>query len=69
MTTKPKINQYLMVWRGKLAKTSGGLTKSDLIKNKRGKIVSKKRSELAKRRFKLKPKTAEQMAELRKRRK
>ena len=39
-----------MVWRGKLKKTNGGLQKRDLIKNKRGKIVSKKRHNLAKRR-------------------
>jgi len=35
------------VWKGELSKTSGGLTKKDLIKNKRGKIVSKKKSEAA----------------------
>ena len=35
------------VWKGELKKTSGGLRKQDLIKNKRGKIVSKKKSELA----------------------
>merc|ERR1719247_1733130 len=33
---------------GKLAKTNSGLTKSDLVKNKAGKIVSKKRSAMAK---------------------
>ena len=44
------MNQYLMVWRGKLEKTNGGLKKRDLMKNKRGKIVSKKRHKLAKRR-------------------
>ena len=32
------------VWRGVRKRTSGGLTKADLIKNKRGKIVSKKKS-------------------------
>merc|ERR1719460_3536557 len=31
-----------VVFRGSKAKTVGGLTKSDLVKNKRGKIVSKK---------------------------
>jgi len=36
--------ERLRVWRGELKKTSGGLTKSDLTKNKRGKIVSKKKS-------------------------
>ena len=35
------------VWLGTRKKTSGGLTKADLTKNKRGKIVSKKKSEQA----------------------
>ena len=42
-------NSYAKVWHGTLKKTSGGLTKKDLMKNKRGKIVSKKRHNLAKR--------------------
>merc|ERR1711959_798578 len=37
-----------VVFRGTKEKTVGGMTKSDLIKNKYGKIVSKKRSLLAK---------------------
>merc|ERR1712199_88091 len=37
-----------VVFRGTKEKTVGGMTKSDLIKNKYGKIVSKKRSQLAK---------------------
>ena len=36
------------VFSGKKAKTVGGLTKSDLVKNKAGKVVSKKRSLLGK---------------------
>ena len=36
--------QRLEVWRGTRDKTSGGLRKADLVKNKRGKIVSKKKS-------------------------
>ena len=40
-------NQRYEVWRGLREKTSGGLTKSMLTKNKRGKIVSKKKSEQA----------------------
>merc|ERR1711964_271616 len=32
------------VWRGKLAKSKGGLAKSALMKNKSGRIVSKKQS-------------------------
>merc|ERR1712005_5362 len=38
----------VLVFRGSKAKTSGGLTSSDLIKNARGKIVSKKASQRAK---------------------
>ena len=41
-------NERLRVWRGELKKTSGGLTKAMLMKNKRGKIVSKRKSEAAK---------------------
>merc|ERR1719510_2848138 len=40
------------VFRGTKAKTSGGLKKSDLIKGKSGKIVSKKMSDRAKVAFK-----------------
>ena len=36
------------VFHGKALKTSGGLTKKDLKKNKHGRIVSKKASNLAK---------------------
>ena len=32
-----------MVWNGSAEKTSGGLTKEDLMKNKYGRIVSIKR--------------------------
>ena len=41
-------NERQRVWKGELNKTSGGLMKKDLIKNSRGKIVSKKKSEGAK---------------------
>ena len=37
------------VWHNKAKKTKGGLTKKDLKKNKRGRIVSKKKSLQAKR--------------------
>merc|ERR1712147_157149 len=37
-----------VVFRGTKEKTTSGLTKGDLIKNKYGKIVSKKRSALSK---------------------
>merc|ERR1711907_306931 len=40
-----------VVFRGGKEKTSGGMTKSDLIKNKAGKVVSKKMSAAAKKRF------------------
>ena len=43
----PSSKQRLEVWRGTRAKTSGGLRKGDLTKNKRGKIVSKKKSQQA----------------------
>ena len=39
--------ERLRVWRGDLKKTSGGLTKEELIRNKRGKIVSRKKSNQA----------------------
>merc|ERR1719341_3039459 len=42
------------VFRGTKAKTSGGLKKSDLVRNKAGKIVSRKASENAKKNFKKK---------------
>ena len=62
------IGSKLQVWRGTADKTSGGLTKKDLVLNKRGKVVSKKQSEAGKKRFKenkLQPKSSEEMAELR----
>lgn len=37
------------VWHGTAHKTSGGLIKSDLMKNKHGRIVSKKKHNTAKR--------------------
>ena len=37
------------VWHGNAKKTTGGLTKNDLIKNKHGEIVSKKKHHTAKR--------------------
>lgn len=41
-------DERLRVWKNELKKTSGGLTRNMLMKNKRGKIVSKKKSEAAK---------------------
>merc|ERR1719491_433132 len=43
---KGKLGKALVL-RGSREKTSGGLTKSQLMKNKRGKVVSKKASERA----------------------
>merc|ERR1719361_1101791 len=43
------------VFRGRKVKTSGVLTKDSLTKNKSGKIVSKARSALAKKRFATSP--------------
>merc|ERR1711964_561483 len=40
-----------VVLRGNKEKTVGGLKASDLVKNKRGKVVSKKSSAAAKKRF------------------
>merc|ERR1712192_194242 len=40
------------VFRGTKAKTSGGLKKSDLTKNRNGKVVSKKASEAGKKNYK-----------------
>eukprot|EP00972_Heterocapsa_arctica_P052703 7757185-Heterocapsa_arctica.AAC.1 len=40
-----------MVLRGSKAKTSGGLTKDGIFKNKRGKVVSEKASANGKKRF------------------
>merc|ERR1711920_1134133 len=52
-TRKSKIARGIMakslVLKGQRTKTVGGLTKDALMKNKRGKVVSKKKSSLAKR--------------------
>ena len=40
----PSSKQRQEVWAGLRARTSGGLTKADLVKNKRGKLVSRKKS-------------------------
>ena len=44
-------NAQLQVFHGKAYKTRGGLTQKDLKKNKHGRIVSKKASAAAKKRF------------------
>merc|ERR1712048_148949 len=40
-----------MVLRGKKEKTKGGLTQEALMRNKRGKVVSKRKSALGKQRY------------------
>ena len=39
--------ERLRVWRGEAKKTAGGLTKKDLMRNSRGKIVSRRKSAAA----------------------
>ena len=43
----PSTTQRQEVWNGVRKRTSGGLTKAQLTKNKRGKIVSKRKSDQA----------------------
>ena len=43
-----KKGSKLQVYNGTADKTSGGLTKTDLMKNDKGKVVSKKRHEIGK---------------------
>ncbi len=44
-----RIGSKIQVWHGTALQTAGGLKKSDLMKNKRGKIVSRKKYMIAKR--------------------
>ena len=44
MPSRPSRPQRLRVWRGELKKTSGGLMRDDLVKNSKGKIVSRRKS-------------------------
>ena len=61
-----RVGSKAQVWHGTAFKTSGGLKKSDLVKNKRGKIVSKRKSELGKKQaVNLKPLDADGMKALR----
>ena len=65
---KQRVGSKLQVYNGNAKQTSGGLKKEQLMKNKRGRIVSKKQHELGKLRFKqnnLKPKTASELATIR----
>ena len=63
----PKRGSRAQVWHGTAEKTSGGLTKDDLMMS-RGRIVSKRMHEIGKRMYKqnnLRPRTAEEMAAIR----
>lgn len=67
-----KIGTKNDVFKGFAEKTSGGLMKGDLMINKRGKVVSKKKSEAGKKAFdniKEHVKTAKELAELKKEKK
>ena len=64
----PAVGTRAQVMHGNAKHTSGGLTKNDLKYNDRGQIVSVKKSEIAKQRYKengLKPASAEEMKHLR----
>lgn len=45
----PAVGSRAQVWHGTADHTSGGLTKKDLMKNKHGRIVSRKKHFTAKR--------------------
>merc|ERR1719443_1718224 len=49
--TVSKIGKKSSVFKGGKEKTSGGLKKSDLVMNSQGKVVSKKRSAVAKKNY------------------
>jgi len=53
MTHQKTIGSRAEVWHGVAKKTSGGLTKSDLMKNKAGRIVSRKKHVTAKKEMRL----------------
>jgi len=48
----PAVGSHAQVWHGTARHTSGGLTKKDLMKNKRGKIISRKKHALGKKALK-----------------
>jgi hypothetical protein len=48
----PAVGSHAQVWHGTAKHTSGGLTKKDLMKNKRGKIISRKKHALGKKALK-----------------
>lgn len=53
MTHIPTIGSRIQVYRGHAKKTSGGLTKSDLMMNKNGRVVSKSKHFSAKKEMRL----------------
>lgn len=62
------IGSKAMVFHGTAKHTSGGLFKDDLMRNKRGKIVSKRQSAAGKKAFaknKLKPLSKSELASIR----
>lgn len=48
MECKKTVGSRAEVWHGTAKRTAGGLTKKDLIKNKQGRLVSKKKHTTAK---------------------
>lgn len=65
-----KVGSKLEVWNGTAERTSGGLKVGDLMKNKKGKIVSKKQHANGLKAFKenkLKALSGEELQKLRKR--
>lgn len=68
MSSIKAIGSKAEVWHGAASHTSGGLHKSDLMKNKSGRIVSVKKHRQGVEAFKrnqLQPKTAGQLAAMR----
>lgn len=52
MGGKISYGSYAQVYHGSANRTAGGLTKSDLVMNKRGRIVSRKKMEAGKKAIK-----------------
>jgi hypothetical protein len=48
----PAVGSKAQVWHGSAKHTSGGLTKSDLMKTRKGRIVSKKKHALGRKSLK-----------------
>ena len=63
-----RIGSKTQVWHGTADHTSGGLKRTDLVKSKSGKVVSKKKQAAGKRAFaknNLKPRTKDELANIR----